>query len=219
MYVEYGYNSHENQENEARQALAKANRFTPADLADNARGRISSRQMMTLFVKGVVPLLGLIIPLFGLIVLGILLYFLLPHLVLKVRFLMFVGKYVMPAIGAFGFGLLAILAKSIMASGRLTNLIADVAAGQAAKTVGRVSISRTDEVEDGINQIFNKRTQTYFYVIQGEYFEVSQAAHDEMHNLGGARWYTIYHTPKSRFLLSIEPASQMQVDDAKIQAA
>jgi hypothetical protein len=219
MYVEYGYNSQENQDNELRRALAKALKFAPADIAENTQGRISSGQMITLFAKGVLPLMGLIIPLLGLLILGVILYFFLPHLMLKVRFLLFVGKYVMPAIGAFAFGLLAILAKSVMASSRLTNLLADVAGGKAAHTIGRVSISRSDEVEDGINQIFNKRTQVHFFVVKGEYFEVTEEAHNEMHNVGGAGWYSLYYTPRSKFLLSIEPATSAQIESLQKQAA
>lgn len=219
MYVEYGYNTQENQDNEVRKALQKANRFSAADLAENIQGRISSAQMITLFAKGFLPLLGLIVPLLGIVALGLALYIMPTWILLKVSFLKIFGKYVFMGLSAIGCGILAILAKAIMASRRLTGLIADVAAGKSANTVGRVSVSRSDDVEDGINQMFNKRTMVYFYVIKDQYFEVSQQAHDELHNLGGAGWYSIHHTPRSKFLLSIEPATAAQVSGAQARAA
>jgi hypothetical protein len=219
MYVEYGYNTQENQDNEARKGLAKQNRFTPDDLAENAKGRISSKQMITLFAKGVVPLLGLIIPALGLVLLGIALYLMPAKFLLKISFLKALGKYVFAGIGAFFCGILGILAKTIMASSRLGGLVIDVAQGKAAHAVGRVSVSRSDEVEDGINQVFNKKTLRYFYVIKDQYFEVSQEAHDEMQNQGGAGYYSVYHTPRSKFLLSIEPATGEQMAATHIRAA
>jgi hypothetical protein len=78
MYVEYGYNARDEEEREARKALAKANGFTPDDFAENVKGRISTRQLVQLLVRGVAPFLGTILQFVGLVVLGITLYFVLP---------------------------------------------------------------------------------------------------------------------------------------------
>jgi hypothetical protein len=204
MYVEYGYNARDEEEREARKALAKANGFTPDDFAENVKGRISTRQLVQLLVRGVAPFLGTILQFVGLVVLGITLYFVLPMLGTRVRFLLIIGKYFVPAIGALAFGLLALLVKTVLTSKRFADLIFDMSQGKVAHTVGRVSVTRSEEVEDGIDQIFGRRTKTYFYVTKDHRFEVSEEAHSEMYHLGSG-WYSIYYTPRSMFLLSIDP--------------
>jgi hypothetical protein len=221
MYVEYGYNGDYDLDQEARQALAQANGFSPAALAKNARGGITLWQRVKLIFRAVTPVLGLIVPSFGLIVLAGLVYLCLPYLGLGFRSFQLVSKVFLPVISAVGFGLLAILAKTILASRRLTGLLIDLLAGRAAHIMGRVSVTRSEEVEDGLNQLFHLRTNTYFYTVKGQQFEVSEEAHAEMFHLGGGGWYTIYYTPRSKFLLSIEPGvgQRAQIPETPSQAA
>jgi len=214
-YVQYGYNSQENSDQELRLGLAKSNAFTAADLQANRQGQISTPQMMKVLYGAVTPLLGLIFPLLGIALLALLVYFFAPYLLHRVRWLIVVGKYFTMALGAIACGLLAILMKSIFASGRLLGAVQDLAAGQAAHEVARVRTSRSDDVEDGFDQFTKRRTLTYHYVLGDRELPVSQQAYEEMNERSYGGWFNVYYTPRSNFLLSIEPASQQEIDGAR----
>lgn len=163
--------------------------------------------MLVLFSRGIVPLLSVIIPLLGVIGLAVALYIFGPMIAHRLLFLLKFGKYLMLALGSVGLGLLAVLAKSVIESRRMIFLLGDIAMGKAEQAVGRVSVSRSDDVEDGLDQILRRRTQMYYFVLGEKSFRVSQEAYDELYDTGGRGWFRVYFTPRSHFLLSIEPAS------------
>ena len=218
-YVDYGYNAHENEDKTLSAGLAKAAGFNEADLEENATGRISSKQMMALIYKGIVPLLGLIIPFLGVIALAASLALFGPWILMKLSFLLKFSKYVMVGLSALGFGLLAILANGVIASRRLLLLVADLVTGKSAVAVGKVTVSRSDEVEDGINQVTGKRTMMYFFVQGARSFQVSKEAYDELYDIGGAGHFRIHFTPRSHFLLSMAVATGAQIAEAQNRAA
>ena len=66
-YLEYGYQS-ENQDEVVLKDLMRTNGFDEADLKENRSGRMSSRQMLRLSAKAIMPIIGLGVPLVGLVV-------------------------------------------------------------------------------------------------------------------------------------------------------
>ena len=218
-YVEYGYSAHENEDVKMEAALAKAGGFNQADIDENETGRISTKQMLALTYKGVVPLMGLIIPLVGLLVLVGSVALFGPWVLMKLSFLLKFSKYLMFGLSALVLGALAILAKGVVASRRLVFLLVDLATGRSQQAVGKVSVSRSDEVEDGINQISGKRTEMFFFVQGQRTFQVAQSAHDELQAMGGVGYFKINFTPRSHYLLSMQIATGAQVAEAKNRAA
>jgi hypothetical protein len=207
MYVDYGYNAHDNEDKALEAAIAKSLGFNPADLNDNRAGRISSKQMLALTYKGIVPLLGLIIPFLGVIAAAVAVALFGPWIMTKVMFLLKFSKYLFMGLGVVVFGLLAILANGVIASRRLLSLVLDLAAGKSAEVAGRVTVSHSDDIEDGINQVLRKRTLMYYFVQGERTFQVPKAAYDEVYNVGGAGHFRLHFTPRSQFLLSVEPWS------------
>jgi hypothetical protein len=205
MYVDYGYNAHDNEDKALDAALAKFVGFNPADLANNRAGRISTKQMLALTYKGIVPLLGLIIPLLGLMVLAGTFYLFGPWIMHRVFLLIKVGGYLMMGLGALLLGVLALLANAVIASRRLLLLTVDLAMGKSAQAVGKVTVSHSDDIEDGIDQILRKRTLMYYFVQSGRSFQVPKEAYDELRAIGGAGYFTLHFTPRSHFLLALEP--------------
>jgi hypothetical protein len=219
MYVDYGYNAHKNEDKALELGLAKALGFDAADLKDNREGRISTKQMVALTYKGIVPLLGLIIPFVGVIATAVALALFGPLIIGKLLFLLKLGKYVVMGLGVVAFGLLAILANGVIASRRLLLLVLDLAMGKSAQLAGKVTVSHSDDIEDGINQVLRKRTMLYYFV-QGEHsFQVPQTAYEELYANGGAGHLRLHFTPKSHFLLSAEPSTAAATKEVRDQAA
>lgn len=210
MYVDYGYNAHENEDKAMEAAIAKSLAFNPADLSENRAGRISTKQMLALTMKGIVPLLGLIVPFLGVIATAIALALFGPWIIGKLVFLLKLGKYLAMGLGVVGFGLLAILANGVIASRRLLLLVVDLAVGKSAQSTGKVSISHSDDIEDGINQVLRKRTLLYYFVQGERSFQVPKEAYEELYAAGGVGHFKLHFTPKSQFLLAAEPWTQAQ---------
>ena len=65
-------------------------------------------------------------------------------------------------------------------------------------------VFRSNEVKEGLgmDRIFGQKQTRRWYVIDEEYFPVSEEAAEALPERGRFR---LYHTPRSRQLLSIEP--------------
>lgn len=212
MYIQYGYNNREDSDRDLRVNLAKAAGFSAADLAENKKGRMSTAQMGKVLFGSVAPLFSLLFPLFGIGIVAALVYFFAPYLIAKISIFIRAAPYFMTALGAIACGLLAILMKSIFASGRLLGAVVDLAGGLAVKETARVRTKRTDDVEDGLNQLTKKKTQTYALVVGDKDLLVSQTAYEEINENAYGGWFNVYYTKRSHFLLSIEPAAQSEID-------
>jgi hypothetical protein len=224
-------NHFEDDDESFREQIASVCRFKEADLGENRNGRLSTRQMLRLLLVSAAPYFAMLIALTGLIVLTVGLYYFGPPIAARVRLLYFFGKYLIVGIGALFFGALAFFIKFLLASGRMFNLVRDLAEGKVTSVVGRLTTSQNEEVEDGIPSFVqavsqmsaSKRsllshdaapvrskmimsTKSYAYVVSGEYFAVSYEAWDAMRERDG-RPYRVYVTPRSRFLVSMEYAN------------
>ena len=116
---------------------------------------------------------------------------------------MALSKYLVIGAGALFFGLVAFLVKFGVATGRILSLVRDMLEGKVSSVNGRLTTSKADQVEDGINRLTNQSTQTYSYVVKNEYFEVSQEAYEAMDGHTGAN-FRLYVTPRSRYLVALE---------------
>lgn len=84
----------------------------------------------------------------------------------------------------------------------LALLLVDLQEGKAACIEGRVSPSREDEGGLGVSRLYGEKHTNHWYVVKDEYFEVDQEAHAALPH---GMLFRLYHTPKSKLLLSIEP--------------
>lgn len=202
-YLEYGYQA-QDQDLEVRQDLMRTNRFTEADLTENRLGRMSNAQMVVISAKAVLPILALGGPLVGLAAMSFVAVEFFPYIITKVRLMLAMGKYVVAFGGAIVFGLIALLINFILHVERLVTYLSDLAAGKVQSECGRLHTSKGEKIQDGIDQIVRRKTETFSYVIKGESYQVSEAAYDALVDHSGS-FFRVYFTPKSRFLLSIEP--------------
>lgn len=92
---------------------------------------------------------------------------------------------------------------SVMKSARTMGLLlVDLNTGAAACIEGRVLPSREEERGLGLARLHGEKHTHHWYVVKNEYFEVDEQAHAA---LPEGRQFRLYHTPKSKLLLSIEP--------------
>ncbi|MCP5113534.1 MAG: hypothetical protein GY953_22090, partial [bacterium] len=92
---------------------------------------------------------------------------------------------------------------SLFTSGRsIVVLLQDLMAGTAAYIDGRVTISRAEEKGLGLNRFYGEKRVRCWYVVRSEYFEVDEEACKALPE----GKYRLYYTPKSKLLLSLEPA-------------
>ncbi len=208
MYVDYAYQS-ENQDEAVLLDLMKTNNFNQADLAENRLGRMSTNQMIRLTIKAMLPIVMLGVPLLGLILMCVFAGEVFPYIMTKVRLMMAMGKYLVAFGGAIVFGLIALVINFILHSERLVMFLADLAAGKSASESGRLHTSMGEDIQDGIDQILRRKTITYNYVLKGQSYQVSESGFDALRDHSGSM-FRIYFTPKSRFILSIEPATPEQ---------
>ncbi len=204
MYVDYAYQC-ENQDEEILLDLMRTNRFNQADLAENRLGKMSTNQMIRLTIKAVVPIILLGLPLAGLIVMCVFAAEIFPYVMTKVRLMLAMGKYLVAFGGAIVFGLIALVINFILHSERFVMFLSDLAAGQAGSDNGRLHTSMGEEIQDGIDQILRRKTVVHSYVLKGQSYRVSEAGYDALRDHSGSM-FRIYFTPKSRFILSIEPS-------------
>ena len=140
--------------------LAKAVGFNDADLAENRKGRLSTPQLSRLTLGAVLPFAGLAVTAAGLVGIGAALTVGSEFVLSKVRLLLAFSKYLMMGVGALFFGLLAFGVKFCLESGRMLRLLLDTIGGRVGTVTGRVTPSRSEEVEDGLNKIVNRKTET-----------------------------------------------------------
>jgi hypothetical protein len=176
--------------------------LAPRDLKNNRAGRISTKQMLVLVYKGVAPLVGLMIPLLGVMLMAGTVMLAEPWLSTIYWFL-----------GALVFGALAVLANGVILKRRLLLLAVDLMLGRTAQVEGRVTASRAEEMEDGINQIMRKQTLTYYFVQGGRSLQVPEGAYEELYSVGGVGHFRLHFTPYSQFLLSMEAPRRTVADD------
>ncbi|MBY0505555.1 MAG: hypothetical protein K2X03_16700 [Bryobacteraceae bacterium] len=205
-YVEYGYQA-EDQDQVARRDLMRTCSFTEADLVENRQGRMSSAQLVRVSAKAVWPILALGVPLVGLVLMAVFAGTVFPYIITKVRLMMTMGKYVVAFGGALVFGLIALVINFVLHSERLLLYLADLASGKVLSDSGRLHATKGEEIQDGIDQILRRKTLTYNFVVKGQTYQVSEAAYDALLDQAGSV-FRVYFTPKSRFLLSIEPFRQ-----------
>jgi hypothetical protein len=188
--------------------LARANRFTMADIEQNRNGKISDAQWTRLVLHVLQPvrytggaLAGWL--LFCSVVRAVVPRIILWFLAMKGIGIALVGGITLACAGAF--------LVSVLKAGRTMSLLmADLNAGKAACIEGRVAPSREDEKGLGLGRLYGETNTKYFYVVKNQYFEVDHAAHgalpDRIH-------FRLYYTPKSKLLLSIEPKPADDADD------
>jgi hypothetical protein len=180
--------------------LARANHFTMADLEKNRNGKISDAQRMRLWLRPLKPVRYTGAALLGWLFVCVVVRSLVPSFVLwflamKGIGIALVGGVTLACVGAF-------LVSVLKATSTMTLLIADLNAGKAACTEGRVSPSREDEGGLGLARLYGETNTNYWYVVNNEYFEVEQEAHAALpHRV----LFRLYYTPQSRLLLSLEP--------------
>jgi len=182
--------------------LARTNHFTMADLEQNRQGRISDSQWFHLLVRALQP-----VRYTG----GALLGWLLCCFVVK-TFVPWIVLEIITMLGAKGIGVLfgavtlacvgAFLLSVIKSSHTMALLLVDLKAGKSACLEGRVSPSSEDERGLGMARLYGENQTNYWYVAKNEYFAVDQEAHAALPH---GRLFRLYHTPKSKLLLSIEP--------------
>jgi hypothetical protein len=199
-YIEYVTAGHEAED--PLPDLARTNRFTMADLEENRNGKISDTQWFRLLLRAVQP-----VRYSG----GALLGWLLCCFVVK-TFVPSIVLWVIAMLGAKGIGVLfgavtlacagAFALDAIKSAHTMALLIVDLKIGKAECLEGRVSPSREDEGGLGMAKIYGEKHTNYWYVAKNEYFAVDQEAHAAL-PFGGQ--FRLYHTPKSKLLLSIEP--------------
>lgn len=183
--------------------LAQANRFSEAELEANRRGRISRAQHARLFRRAMEPLRYSIAVLAGWMIFLMIVHTLVPDLLLALIAAYF-GKAVGGAAVLITLGCLGSLAVGLLVTSRTTfELWRDLREGKAARTEGRVEISRSSEQGEGVARLHGEKVARYAYVVGRQRFEVDEEAKQAL--IAGQR-YVIYHTPRSKLLLSVEPA-------------
>src|SRR5260221_12467906 len=181
--------------------LARANRFTMADLEMNRNGKISDTQWMRLLLRALQPVRYTGGALLGWLLCCFCVKTLVPAIVLWIMAMLGV-KGVGILFGAVTLACVGAFLLSAFKSARTTALlIADLNVGKAAAIEGRVSPSREEEQGLGLARIYGEKHTHHWYVVKNEYFEVDQHAHSV---LPEGRQFRLYYTPKSKLLLSIE---------------
>jgi hypothetical protein len=198
-YIEYVTN--DAQANDPLPELARATGFTMPDLEDNRKGRISNSQMVRLFGRALQPVRYTGSAMIGWLAFVYAIRNWVPGIVLWIARMC--GVPVGSVLSIVTLGCAGALALSILQSAHCVGLlIADLAKGQATFKDGRVVVSREEKNGLGLDRLFGEKRMRCSFVMAGEHFEVDQEACAAAPE-GRCR---LYHTPKSKLMLSIEPA-------------
>jgi hypothetical protein len=202
-FVQYGVRASEGAPPED---IARANRFTMQDLAENRNGRISTTQFFRLFGRAVEPV-RYTAPLFG----GWLMAWYAVNYVPGVRLLargmwLFGGSAISPvaffaiAVLCAGMFMLSVL----KSAGSIGLLLVDLSQGKTAHMEGRLSPSREGRTDWSLAKLWGSTAQSmkYSYVIGDQYFTVDETAHGV--ELDPRANYRLYYAPRSKLLLSVE---------------
>jgi hypothetical protein len=195
-YIEYADHGYE----DPLPGLARANRFTTADLEQNRNGKISDAQWMRLVLHPLKRVRYTGGALLGWLFCCLIVKALVPGIILRILAMrgigiIFVGGITLACVGAF-------LLSVFRCARTMSLLIVDLNAGKAASIEGRVSPSREDEGGLGLAHLYGETNTKYWYVVKDEYFEVDRQAHGA---LPAGQQFRLYYTPKSKLLLSLEP--------------
>lgn len=199
MYVDFHHNDLGQDAAAAQKALAEGIGFNDADLALNKTGKLSAPQISRLARQVLVPFGGLVITAVGLVSGGIALLTAEPAT--RTKLLMGLGKYMMIGIGAAFFGLLGFIVKLMLSSSRVFQFIRDMTDGKVACITGRMHASKAEGMEEGLK----KSKAAFNCVVKGEYYEIEEEAYEALFERSGSN-FTVYVTPRSRYLVAIEPA-------------
>jgi len=189
--------------------LARTNHFTMEDLDRNRQGKISDAQWTRLLLRALQPVRYTGGALLGWLLCCFIVKTLVPAFVLWILSLLgfkslgiLLGAVTLACVGAF-------LISALKSAGTITLLLVDLKAGTAACIEGRVLPSREDERGLGMARLHSEKHTHHWYVVKNEYFEVDQEAHAA---LPEGKQFRLYHTPKSKLLLSIEPILKLEAN-------
>jgi hypothetical protein len=178
--------------------LARANGFTRNDLEENRRGKISDRQWIRLVLRSLKPASYTGGTLAAWLCCCYAVQTMVPSIVLWITGM---KGYGLALVGGITLASVVAFLVSIIKSGRTVGLvIADLSVGKAAFSEGRVLTSRGDGQGLSLARLCGE--QNYWYVLNNQYFEVDMEAHAA---LPDRMLFRLYHTPRSKMLLSIEP--------------
>ena len=107
--------------------------------------------------------------------------------------------------------IIAFLHQSLSAISTTLDLARDLRDGQAAALEGRVSTSSDTEANHGVDQLYEEQSNRCWYAIGDVYLPVSEHAHKALRPYSGSSC-RVFMTPRSRFLLSIEPVKTRRAD-------
>lgn len=199
-YIEYVTADH--QAEDPLPDLARANHFTMADLEENRGGKISGTQWTRLLFRALRPVRYSGGALLGWLIFCFVIKTLVPSFILWIVSLLG-GKSIGVLFGAVTLACAGTFLLSVLRSAEsMALLIVDLNASKAACIERRTSAVKEDEGGLGMDRLYGDKHTNYWYVVQNEYFEVNEAAHAA---LPYGKQFRLYHTPKSKLLLSIEP--------------
>lgn len=218
MYSNYEYTGSAQDDHAAfLKQIGKAAGFCERDLIENRGGQLTGSQMMRVFFSALLPFVGMAMAAVGLLALAIGFLTGSTFLVAKLSLVVKFGNLFAVLLSALFFGVIAFIVKFLLASGRMLSLFLDLMQGKVAPVSGRMTTSRSDDIEDGVDTILKRKTEKFSLVIRNEYFEVSPEAHSVMAEKSGQN-FCFYVTPRSRFLVSIESAGPAKAADGTTDA-
>ena len=204
-YIEYVTN--DAQLHDPLPELGRVTGFTMPDLEDNRRGRISNSQMARLFGRALSPVRYTGSAMIGWLVIVYAVRTWVPGIVIWIARMCGVpiGSVLsLTTVCCAGALLLSIL----QSAHRVGLLILDLARGRTTFKDGRIVVSRDEETGLGLARLWGEKHMKCSYVIAGEHFEV-----DEEACLAPPEGrFRLYHTPRSKLLLSMEPVPIPQDD-------
>lgn len=208
--------------------LARANRFSDADLAANRMGKIAAGQIATLVEQIARPLARSFLVATGWSLLFLTAAWALSsglHLDAQLRapagiafferFLLFRGLYIVTFVRLFALFMVLSCAGGLVIAMITTavksfDLIRDALAGEAAMIEGRVYAteeecrgSAWDALREQWTRVHQERRMIYRYAIRDVALEVG---FEGFRALSSGEHYKLYYTPRSKLLLSIEPS-------------
>jgi len=178
---------------------------------ENRAGKITDAQRAKLMMQSVKPVVRALLTCLGW---SVFLYILHVVGILGLIFGMGIGGIRMMLmkiiligfLGSVTFGCLMMLVGGLIKSGERTiGLMSDLSKGRVAVLQGRVWASRGEEMGEGLSRLFKRKAESFHYVLNDHYFEVSDVNAYEA--IVEKEFYRLYFTPQSKLLLSIEPAS------------
>lgn len=184
---------------EYTQELANGNRFSADDLRMNRKRKISNRQMLRLSLQAMRPFYSALATFLGWLLFVHVVKTFIPGFILAFIPRQLTGGTV-TLIGC-AWGLAAGFAESTR-TGIL--LLFDLLRGEAYCLEGQLSTNWIEEDGQGLDRIRGEKKNLYFYTIRQAEFEVGEQAYHAVRSLNRRLRAKLYHTPRSRLLLSIE---------------